>query len=119
VEAGRSALAGAREGRCGVSGETRGAGLAAALVDALDDAALERLLARLGPRLLELVAARLGDRGEDRWLSTREAAEYLGLTPNALHKLTAARVVPFSQEQAGGKLWFLRSELDAWRRGGG
>jgi excisionase family DNA binding protein len=90
--------------------------LGRALIDSLDDDALEHLAERLGPRLADLVAARLGR--EDRWLSTREAAEYLGLSPNALHKLTAGREVPFAQDVAGGKCWFLRSELDAWRRGG-
>ena len=89
--------------------------LAIALVEALDDAALDRLVERLGPRLVEAVAERIGARGEDRWLSTQEAADHLGLTPNALHKLTAARAVPFSQDAPGGKCWFLRSELDAWR----
>jgi excisionase family DNA binding protein len=93
--------------------------IAAALMDALDDAALERLVERLSPRLVDAVATRLGFRGiDDRWLSTREAASYLGLTPNALHKLTAAREVPFSQDAPGGKCWFLKSELDQWRRGG-
>jgi hypothetical protein len=57
------------------------------------------------------------DAGDDRWLSTKDAAAYLGLTPNALHKLTAARAVPFEQEASGGKCWFLRSALDQWRRG--
>lgn len=53
---------------------------------------------------------------EDRWMGTREAAAYLGLTPNALHKLTSSRTVPFHQDVPGGKCWFLKSELDAWRR---
>jgi uncharacterized protein YidB (DUF937 family) len=74
--------------------------LGRALIDSLDDDALEHLAERLGPRLADLVAARLGR------------------SPNALHKLTAGREVPFAQDVAGGKCWFLRSELDAWRRGG-
>lgn len=88
--------------------------LADALLDALDDDALDRLADRLVP----LIERRSGKSTEDRWLSTRKAADYLGLTPNALHKLTAARAIPFSQDAAGGKCWFLRSELDAWRREG-
>jgi len=69
--------------------------------------------------LAALLATHLPDRaaGHDRWMTTKEAAAYLGLTPNALHKLTAARAVPFEQETSGGKCWFLRSELEAWRRG--
>lgn len=56
---------------------------------------------------------------EDRWMDTREAAAYLGFgSPGPLKKLTAARTVPFHQDTPGGKCWFLRSELDRWRRGG-
>lgn len=91
--------------------------LGRALLESFDDEDLELIAQRLGPRLLEL-APRIEARDEDRWLSTREAAEYLGLTTNALHKLTAARAVPFEQDARGGKCWFLRSELDAWRRNG-
>jgi excisionase family DNA binding protein len=72
----------------------------------------------IAERAAALVTAQLGERSDDRWLDTRGAAEYLGLTPNALHKLTAAREIPFSQDAPGGKCWFLRSELDAWRREG-
>lgn len=53
----------------------------------------------------------------DRWLSTREAAEYAGTTPNALRKAMAAREIHFEQDTPGGKAWFKRSDIDAWRRG--
>ena len=53
----------------------------------------------------------------DRWLSTREAAEYAGTTTNALHKAMAAREVHFEQDTPGGKAWFKRADIDAWRRG--
>ncbi len=55
----------------------------------------------------------------DGWLDTAGAAEYLGTPKTALHKLTAAREVPFEQEGAGCKLYFKRSDLDTWRRQGG
>jgi len=74
-------------------------------VDALADA----LAQRLGPRFADPQAA-------DRWLNSAEAAAYLGLSVTALHKLTSARAVPFSQDCPGGKCWFQRSALDAWRR---
>lgn len=61
---------------------------------------------------------------DDTWLDARAASEYLGLPlagpkrrPHALHKLTAARVITFEQECAGGRVWFKRSALDAYRRG--
>jgi excisionase family DNA binding protein len=77
-----------------------------------DPEALAELAGLLAPHLPSDDGA-----NEDRWLSTKDAAAYLGLTPNALRKLTASRTVPFEQEVSGGKCWFLRSELDRWRRG--
>ncbi|HTA98822.1 MAG TPA: excisionase family DNA-binding protein [Solirubrobacteraceae bacterium] len=53
------------------------------------------------------------------WMTSREAAAYLGLTLTALHRLTAARTIPFEQDAPGGKCWFNRTDLDTWRRGGG
>lgn len=86
--------------------------LAAALVAQLDDATLAELATRLAPFLPRSEPA-----GDDAWLSTRDAAKYLGVSPNALHKLTAAREIPFQQDGPGARCWFRRSELDAWRRG--
>lgn len=92
--------------------------LARALVAALDDAALDELAQLLAPRLagrLEVVEPQTPARG---WLDAKAAAEYVGLTPNALHKLTAARRIPFEQPAGrGGKCWFRAADLDAWRRG--
>jgi hypothetical protein len=95
--------------------------LAAALVDALDDAALGVLADRLAP----LLADRLGEHRGDEWLDARGAARYLGLSLPALHRLTTREArakpggIPAHQDTPGGKLWFLRSELDQWRRGQG
>jgi excisionase family DNA binding protein len=49
------------------------------------------------------------------WMDTKRAASYLGLSVTALHKLTAARRIPFHQDGPGAKCWFLRFELDRWR----
>jgi hypothetical protein len=93
--------------------------LAAALVDALDDEALDQLAARLAPRL----EARLGRQHEDEWFDAKGAAAYLGISLHALHRQTTREArskpgaIPCHQDVAGGKLWFLRSELDEWRRG--
>jgi hypothetical protein len=51
----------------------------------------------------------------DRWMDSCGAAEYLGMSRAALHKHTAARTIPMHQDSPGGKCWFLKSELDAWR----
>jgi excisionase family DNA binding protein len=90
------------------------ADLGRALLASLDDGALDELATRLAPMLAgklptaERVVA-------DKWLTAREAAAYLGLTLDALHKRTRRRSIPAVQESAGGKLYFLRSELDRWR----
>jgi len=53
----------------------------------------------------------------DRWLTTKEAAEYAGTSPNVLHKAMRARAIHFEQDTPGGKAWFRREDVDAWRRG--
>ena len=79
-----------------------------------------RLDDRLLDRLAHLVAKRLASaerpRAEDGWLDAGAAATYLGLpNRNAMHKLTAARVLPFSQEAPGAKMYFRRRDLEAHR----
>jgi excisionase family DNA binding protein len=89
-------------------------------VDALDDAGIDRLLDRASDEALARFAVRLMPHvrvEDDRWLTTAEAAAYLGMTVNALHKLTAAEAIPFHRDSPGGKLYFKRSQLDAWREG--
>jgi hypothetical protein len=50
-------------------------------------------------------------------MNSAGAADYLGITRNALHKHTSARTIPFEQSGPNGKLWFRAVELDDWRRG--
>ena len=84
-----------------------------AVVIAGDDAGLRHLAELLAP-YLPVVGVATDD---DRWLSTREAAEYAGTTPRALHKAMSARAIHFEQDTPGGKAWFKRADVDAWRRG--
>jgi excisionase family DNA binding protein len=86
--------------------------LAAALVDALDDAALGDLADRLAP----LLAERLGGQA-DEWMDTRQAATYLRMGVSTLHRLAKAGTVPAHQDMPGGKYAFKRGELDEWRAG--
>lgn len=87
--------------------------LAQALVASLDDAALDYLAELLRPRLaLETAQA-------DGWLNTAQAAEHLALSVDSVQRLAAAGRLPCSQDVPNGKRFFLRSELDAWRRRGG
>lgn len=92
------------------------ASIARVLVEAIEDnpLALDRLAEALAPRLVTRLH---NETPTNEWLDSKEAAEHLGLTLNALHKLTAARRIPFEQDGPGCKCWFGRSELDAWRRG--
>jgi hypothetical protein len=88
--------------------------LAAALLDALDAEALDRLAEQLAPRLAARLAADAPE--PDRWLDTRGAAAYIGRSPSAVHKLTAGREIPFSQAGPGARCYFRRHDLDAWMR---
>jgi excisionase family DNA binding protein len=81
-----------------------------ALLEDLDQQDLRELAERLAPYLPPPAAPT-----PDRWLSTREAAEHLGMSVNALHKLTAERSIPFTQDAPGARCYFKRSDLDAWR----
>jgi len=92
--------------------------LAAALLDALDDDALDRLAERLAPRLAGRLAPADAQPNGDRWLDARAAAAYLGVSIHALHRLSAERRVPASQARPGARLYFQRSQLDRWRREG-
>jgi excisionase family DNA binding protein len=82
--------------------------LAAALLDALDDADFAALADRLRPWLPS---------EPDEWMATAEAAAYLKMGLSTLHRLAKAGDVPAHQDVPGGKYAFRRSELDAWRRG--
>ncbi len=68
----------------------------AAVLAALESPDASRHLAEtLAPYLAEKLQARGND---DGWLDVRGAAAYLGMSPAQIHKLTSARLVPFSQE---------------------
>lgn len=93
------------------------AAIAHAVVEAIsmEPTMLQRLAEALEPYV---VRATTNESRDGEWLESKQAAAHLGLTVNAIHKLTAARTIPFEQEGPGCKCWFRRTELDAWRRGG-
>ena len=73
-------------------------------------------------QLAELVAERVADRlaapsqdANDDWLDTRAAAEHLGVHRDTVRRLAAERSIPSEQDGPGCKLFFRRSDLDAWR----
>lgn len=80
----------------------------------LPDEVLETLADLIADRLTETLRSTSNTTG--RWLTTAEAAEHLGITTNALYKLTSARQIPFEQRTRNGKCYFDPDELDRWRR---
>jgi hypothetical protein len=82
---------------------------------------IDVLLAELDGPALDQLADRLADRVASRithatpvadgWLDTVRAAAYLGISTNALNKLTASRAITFEQEASGCKCWFQRADL--------
>jgi excisionase family DNA binding protein len=79
-----------------------------------DPEALEELCELIGPMINSTAPGHVTYH-PNQWLDTKQAAAYLGMTVNALHKYTSARSIRFYQDVPGGKCWFKRSELDAWR----
>ena len=79
------------------------------------------VLDELLTHLADIVAAKVIDRlarqetAADEWLDTRGASEYLGIHRDSVRRLAAERAIPAEQAGAGCKLFFRRSDLDAWR----
>ena len=86
-------------------------------------AVVDDLITAIAERIADAVAVRIAQRAErwrlPEWLDSRGAAEYLGLHPDTVRKLAAERAIPAEQDGPGCKLFFLRSDLDEWRRAGG
>jgi excisionase family DNA binding protein len=80
-------------------------------------AGVEALLSRLANLVAERVVAHLNapPSESDDWFDTRAAAEYLGVHRDTVRRLATERTVPSEQEGPGCKLFFRRSDLDAWR----
>jgi excisionase family DNA binding protein len=82
---------------------------------------LDDLLAHLADLVAVKVIDRLARQGNgaaDEWLDTRSASEYLGIHRDSVRRMAAERAIPAEQAGAGCKLFFRRSDLDAWRRAG-
>jgi excisionase family DNA binding protein len=87
----------------------------------MGSAFFSQLVDQLAEQVAAVVLKRLASsqQRDDEWLDSRHAAEYLGVHRDTLRKLAAERAIPAEQDGAGCKLYFRRSDLDAWRRGGG
>jgi hypothetical protein len=89
-------------------------------MNALADLDAGAFLDALADRIAERVAIHLAKPHDDlnRWLTTREAAEHLGMHPDTLGRRAAAGTIPNEQEGPGCPRYFLLSELDRWREPG-
>jgi excisionase family DNA binding protein len=65
--------------------------------------------------LADLVADRLREPQQERWLATNDAADYLGCHPVTLRRLAAEGSIPSVQTEVRGRRRFKVSDLDAWR----
>jgi len=79
----------------------------------IPSAQMDQIVDRIAHRIVELLEVE-GDKS-NQWLDSKQAAEHLGISLNALHRLTSRREIPFAQQSEGGRLYFRPSELDAWR----
>lgn len=82
---------------------------------------LDEFIAQLADRVAARLAEQTNGSAETtaEWLDSLHAAEYLGVHRDTLRKLAAERSIPSEQDGPGCKLYFRRSDLDAWRQGGG
>ena len=104
-----------------ISGQTSGRGRGAQEGLLAESSILDRLLDHVADRVAAVITDRLvvSDNRADEWFDSRHAAEYLGVHRDTLRKLAAERAIPSEQDGPGCKLYFRRSDLDAWRHGGG
>ena len=78
------------------------------LVEHAPDVGVAALADRLRPHMQ--------GRAAGEWTSTTDAGIYLGLpSSGSLHKIVRAGAIPYHQDVPNGKLWFRRSDLDAYR----
>jgi excisionase family DNA binding protein len=87
-----------------------------ALLHALIDEIALRVVEHLSGATTPVLA---GEPSADDWLDSRHAAEYLGVHRDTIRKLAAERAIQSEQDGPGCKLYFRRSDLDAWRQSGG
>jgi excisionase family DNA binding protein len=92
--------------------------LAAALLGALDEPALDRLAEVLAPRLTLLIAQRPSVPGRQAaWLDVEGAAGRLACPKSRIYALVSAKRIPHYKD--GSRLLFRPEELDAWVLAGG
>lgn len=102
----------------GSSPQLRLVGSASPLPHPAGGLVLAQLVGQLAELVADRVAARFAEpqqRRPDEWMDSRRAAEYLGIGRDSLRRLAAEGSIPTEQAGVGCKLFFRRSDLDAWR----
>jgi excisionase family DNA binding protein len=72
---------------------------------------------RLDPDQVDALAKAIADEksaSRSPWLTTRQVADYLSLSVDAVHRLTAAKAIPHSK--VAGRCLFNRADVDRWLR---
>ena len=86
--------------------------LVRALLDELDDEALDLLAERLRPRLEAQTGVQTAANGRSQWLNVKQAAEFLACPKSRVYDLVSlAKLQP---RRDGTRLLFKRSDLDAY-----
>jgi excisionase family DNA binding protein len=75
--------------------------------------ALEQIKGELLEQLRAELRAEQAD-GWPGWMSVETASKYLDVSPERIRKLVARGEIPYSQEGAGCRISFSRTELDEW-----
>jgi len=78
---------------------------------------LERLVDAVAARVLDRLALQADHVGWPRWMSVLTAARYLDVSEERIRKLVARREIPYSQHDAGCRIFFDRLAIDEWMRG--
>jgi hypothetical protein len=69
-------------------------------------------------RISQRVAELLREPTPDRWLDTKQAAEYLSMHPDTLSRLYRQGRIPGTQERPNAKVYYRLSDLEKYRSGG-
>lgn len=72
---------------------------------------LEEKVAHLQEQMTQFIQGKAPIAGSR--MTTKQAAEYLGMTYAGLRRLTSKKLVPF-YKPSGKQLYFLKQELDQW-----
>jgi hypothetical protein len=78
---------------------------------ALGDDQVQHLADAIAARVAELAGP-----ARRRWLDSQRAADYLGISTEAIRDLAATRKITFSQTCRGAPMYFDPADLDAYRR---